>query len=340
MKMKYIKSASLALVLTLIIDLANAQQRPQVEPEKLGSSARVVSLFNRDPAVAARGALPSYDDMALGSLIEMVSKKYANGDDPLQINLDAIESLFQIKATGEGEVQQREYAYQISKKTGRLYLFRDRSALKPYSLSVGARELRIATQTHPEILKLFGIDKSRLSFLNSNLILVEGVEKLATGGFGKPTSRLVDNIYSYGQRSIEGILTDGSYVKVFSKNARTNEGLIVNWPRFQLHPGLQKFELKSKTDILNEAIEHVKRVANPKHEVNVKMAVVFRPVMSGETKVFIPAMKVGLYSRPIGDAFADDKGENGDLFFIDLMKQSLQYSDPEDRDGDLGGNKG
>ena len=329
------------IFLGLIIFSGNilAQTQPRVEPSELGSTAKVVGVFNQNLAEAIRLALPGYDDQALGALFESVAKKYANGFDPLQINLDAIEALFQIKAFGDGEAQERDYGYQISKKAGRIYLHKDRSSIKPYSVRRGNAELKLVSQTHPAMLRLFGINQSQLSSFHSNLILFEGVQKLPTGGYGKPTSPVVDNIYSYGQRSVEGILTEGSYIKILSKNALTNEGLIINWPRFQLHPELQRFEVRSKADLLNEAAEHIKRVANPKHEVNVKMAVVFRPVMVGETKVFIPAMKIGLYSRPFADAFANEKGENGELFYVDLMKQSLKYTDREDQDGGSGGEK-
>lgn len=333
MKVQKIKSAAIALGLTISTSVAIAQVSPRVETTQLGSSARVVGAFNQDLAVATRTALPSYDDQALGGMIEMVAKKYANGLDPLQVNLDAIESLYEIKVTGEGEVQEKDYGYQISKKNGRIYLHRERAAFKPYPLSRGATELRKARLAHPALLKMFGIDKDQFSSFNSNLILLEGIQKLANGGFGKPSAALVDNVYSYAQRAVEGIMVDGSYVKVLSKDAKTNEGLIINWPRFQIHPELSKFDVKSKTEILDEALAHLKRVANPKNESNIKMAVVFRPVMMGETRIFVPSMKIGLYSRPIADTFADDKGENGDLFYVDLMKQTLTYTERADQDG-------
>lgn len=339
MKLQNIKRAAIALSLAIATGVAVAQVRPKVEIGQLGSSSRVVGAFNQDLAVATKMALPSYDDQALGSMIEMVAKKYANGLDPLQINLDAIESLYEIKVVSEGEVQERDYGYQISKKAGRIYLHRDRATFKPYALSRGATELRMAAQTHPALLKMFGIDKSQFSSFNSNLILLEGIQKLTDGGFGRPTAPLVDNVYSYAQRAVEGIMVDGSYVKVLSKDARTNEGLVINWPRFQLHPELQKFDVKSKDEIVNEALVHLKRVANPKNESNIKMAVVFRPVMMGETKIFIPAMKIGLYSRPVSDTLADEKGENGDLFYVDLMKQTLTYNERADQDVNTGDQK-
>lgn len=326
------KLQNIVLGLTIATNVAIAQVNPKVETTQLGSSARVVGAFSQDLALATRTALPSYDDQALGSMIEMVAKKYANGLDPLEVNLNAIESLYEIKVTGEGEVQERDYGYQISKKEGRIYLHKDRTTFKPYSLTRGATELRMARQTHPALLKMFGIDKSQFSSFNSNLILLEGIQKMANGDYGRPKAALVDNVYSYAQRAIEGIMVDGSYVKVLSKDARTNEGLIINWPRFQIHPGLLKFDVKSKTEILDEALVHLKRVANPKNESNIKMAVVFRPVMMGETRIFIPSMKIGLYSRPVADTFADDKGENGDLFYVDLMKQALTYTERADQD--------
>lgn len=337
--MQNLRRATIALGLTLVTGVAVAQVRPKVEPQDLGTNARAAGVFSQNLDVATKMALPSYDDQSLGGMIHMVAKKYANGFDPLQINLDAIEALFQIKATSEGEVQEGDHSYQISKKEGRIYLYRDRSLVKPYSLSRGAVELRLVSQTHPAMLKLFGIDKTQFSSFNSNLILLEGIQKLEDGSFGRPTVPLVDNVYSYAQRSIGGIMADGSYIKVFSKDARTNEGMIINWPRFQIHPGLQTFEVKPKTDILNEVNEYIKRVANPKHELNVKMAVVFRPVMMEDVRVFIPAMKVGLYSRPIEDTFADEKGENGALFYVDLMKQSLKYNERADQDVGTGGDK-
>lgn len=324
---------ALGIILYAGSGIAQAQR---LDPATLGTSVKSAGVFNTDLAVAVRGALPSYDDKTLSVMFETIAKKYPNGFDPLKVDLDAIETLYGIKATAEGETQEREFSYQISKKSGRIYLHRERATFKPYSLEQGQRELRLAAQLHPALLGMFGIDKSQLNSTNSNLILLEGIQKLPSGGFGRPTKALVDNVFTYGQRSLEGIMVDGSYFKVISKDAKTNEGLVINWPRFRVHPELRSFDVKSKNEVLTEALEHLKLVANPRNESNIKMAVVFRPVMVGEEKVYVPAVKIGLYSRPVGVAQADEKGENGDLFFVDLMKQRLSYSDGELKDSQAG----
>ncbi len=334
MNIKILKTLTIIVGIVVTSQMAWAQSRPQVNPSEMGSSAKTAGSFNQNLAVSTRMALPTYDDAALGKVFEMVAKKYVRGFDPLQINLEAINKYYQIKANPEGEAQELDFSYQISKKDGRIYLHRDRSSIRPYSVEQGAKELRMASLTHPELLKNFGIDKTQLLFLKPNMVLLEGIEKLRNGGFGKPEAALVDNIFSYGQRSIEGIMIEGSYVKVISKDARTLESLVINWPRFQMHPGIARFDLKSKTQILDEALKHLKEVTNPRHESNVKMAVVFRPVMIGGDRVFVPALKVGLYSRPIGVNFADEKGENGEMFYVDLIKQPLKYTDKDERDNE------
>ena len=332
MKLKILKIPTLIIAINFLGNTTWAQERPKIDPTELGSNARVVGTYNQNLAVSTRMALPSYNEDSLSKMIEMVAKKYANGFDPLKINLDAIESHYHIKAISEGEVQEKDYSYQISKKNGRIYLHRDRSSIKPYSMEQGAKELRRAYLAHPELLKNFGIDKSQLLFLNPNMILLQDIQKMRRGGHGKPKTSLVDNIFTYGQRSIEGIMIEGSYVKISSKDALTFESLVINWPRFQIHPDLQRFDMKTKTDVLEEALKHLEGVVNPKHESNVKMAVVFRPVMIGESRVFVPAIKIGVYSRPINDKFADNKSENGDMFYIDLMRQPLKYNEKEERD--------
>ena len=332
MNLRKIKTLTFIVGMILVSNSTFAQRRPQVDPSEMGSSAKAAGSFNQNLVVSTRMAIPAYDEVALGQMIEMVAKKYARGFDPLEINLEAINKYYQIKANPEGEAQEPDFSYQISKKSGRIYLHRDRSSIKPYSMEQGTKEMRMAYLTHPELLKNFGIDKSQLLFLKPNLVLLDGIEKLQNGGFGKPEAALVDNIFTYGQRSIEGIMIEGSYVKVISKDARTLESLVINWPRFQIHPGIGRFDVKSKSEILEEAIKHLKVVVNPKHESNVKMAVVFRPVMMGESRVFVPALKIGLYSRPIGVSFADEKGENGEMFYVDLMKQPVKYTDKDESD--------
>lgn len=333
MKPQFIKTVIIVISLLMMSELSWAQTAP-IGKEGLGSSPRVVGAYNKDLTEAVRAALPSYDDKSLGALFEGVAKKYANGLDPLKVNREAAEKFFRIKVPeqGDGQVQETDYSYQISKAKGRLYLHRNRDAMKPYAKAKGLTELKLAKRSHPAFLNMFGIDKSQLFVLNSNLILLEGVRKLTNGQFARPTPAVVDNVYTYAQRSVDGVLLEGSYVKIFSKNSKTFESLIIQWPRFQVHSELARFEVKSKDELLKEALEHLQKVANPKHEANVKMAVVLRPVVVGEVRMFIPAMKIGMYTRPMGDTAADEKAENGELFFIDLMKQPLQYTEPQGKD--------
>lgn len=329
----------LILALTLSIFSMNSFTQTRGLPrEALGSTPKVQGVYNQDLKIASEMAMPSFNEDELGNYIENIYKKYPNGIDSLKINRELAQSLFGIKLPeGDGEEQGDNYAFEVMRKMGKFYLHRNRENIKPYSLTLGQQHLRLSKILHKELLLKFGIDQEQLFALNSNLLLVEGIQRLVTGGYSKPTTPLVDDIYTYGNRMVDGIMVEGSYAKIFSKNTQNFEGMIIKWPRFQFHPNLSRFELKRKADLLNEIIPRLREIANPKHESNVKMAIVFRPVFIGADQVFVPSLKVGLYTRPMNDRQAEAKGENGALFYVDIMKQQLAYTLPREKDDVQGG---
>lgn len=334
MKIKHVILAAL----TVASGVALAQPAPSpINKAQLGSSANVVGVYQQDIAAATRLALPGYNEQELGYYFEGLAKKYANGFDPLKINSDTIMRIFDIKVPeGDGEAQEKNYSFEISRKHGKIYLFKSRDNIKPYPRGRGNAELRLARATHQALLAQFGIEPSQWHSFNSRLLLMEGVQKLPRGGYSKPTNPVVDNIFSYGKRSIDGIMIEDSYVKVISKDRSNFEGLIIKWPRFQMHPAITRFDLKNKAELMNEALVHLKRITNPKHAVNIKMAIVLRPVFFAENRVFLPALKVGLYSRPANERAPEEKAENGELFYIDLLKERIPYSEPIDQDAKEG----
>jgi hypothetical protein len=116
-------------------------------------------------------------------------------------------------------------------------------------------------------------------------------------------------------------------LKIFSHDEKGLAGLSARWPLFKFHPELRSFELKTKGALQEEIITQAKKVLNSKHEYNVKLAVVLRPATVRQQIVFVPALKVGIFSRPPGgDEKSIMNGEAGERFFVTLVKQNL----PED----------
>ena len=69
---------------------------------------------------------------------------------------------------------------------------------------------------------------------------------------------------------------------------------------------------------MNEVLGKITKTQRAKSLVNVRMAVVLRPVkmIRNGRLVFIPAIKVGVYSK---------SGEAGNLFYVDLSKTKFRY---------------
>ena len=298
--------------------------------EQLGTKKEVMDLFTKNLAVAVRRSLPSYNEKKLGSFIQTIAKRYGKSGPGLNFKTQSLEKTFKRTIDRDRTVQEDDFLSHISTQKGEIEIYQDLSHLKPMDLGRGQKMMRKIGGLHLSLAQELGVKKSDLLYFNTTLLNLQAVKNLGGGKTSRPTKAVVDHISSYGLRKLGGILVEGSFIKMFSKNEKNIAGVEFKWPKFNLHPGLKRFALKSKSQLLEETLKHLNQTVNKRHEVNVKMAVAFRPVTFGKKITYVPALKVGMYSRP--DAKREAEGEAGELFYIDLMKQKLSYLDPQLKD--------
>jgi hypothetical protein len=141
------------------------------------------------------------------------------------------------------------------------------------------------------------------------------------------TKPVVDVIATYALRALEGLMVEGSVVKIASKRSGKYESFSLVWPMFRYHPDLQSFDLRERDALVREIESRVTDVVNNDEEVNVLMAVVLRPVMVDGGRVFVPSLRVGVLPND---------GQAGAMFYVDLAKATLEYDDGAAEDGDGG----
>ena len=310
----------------------------EVKPEQLGTSKEAMDRYNQNAAESVRMSLPNYDDKSLANQFERLFKKYQQGGPGSRIEPEALGQLF-LMPIKEGEADLKEGSYSLKLGLGKAMISKD--LFNPMMLT--QEQARMVAQQvqrqHFEVLKRLNIGSDQM-FSSSLKMRFADVAQSKGGKLESLGAPRVEAFLTYVVRGLDGFLVDGSYAKLISQDEKNLSAMTLNWPKFQFHPELKSFELKPKSQLLEEALVHTRRVISPKNEVNTRMAVVLRPVFVNNALVYIPSLKVGLYSRPVGMGSVAATAPNrevanslsGDLSYIDLLKTPVKYTEPASLD--------
>ena len=309
----------------LITGVAVAAESP------LGSPASIVGRYSANYPEIVRAALPKVDMATLNRLLADV-KAAAAAEKPLAItNLRQLERTFGLrergKADASGFLDVGEAVYRVDGDGQRIYLARRYPELQPVSRQDFAGELPAIRAAHQDLVERLGIPRQEVFFIDVREILSE------TDGHPEREAGVKGEIQSEGAvttmlRAVGGVLVEGSYVRLSSIDGKRLDLVDVRWPAVRLTAAALKNGLRAP----QESIESITRrvAADSKGQaVNVRMAVVLRPVQSGlpnRPTGFVPSLKVVIEPQSIKTegGYRTDAGE---IFFVDLVRGAPPFAD-------------
>lgn len=315
-----------SLIVSGILFQAATLSPARAAESELGSSKEAENYMSNDYERAAVLAMPKFQAADLSRKFEEIRKKYPRGSDTITVHhLRELEKVFALPA-GDFKSDATYYdngkvAYEVNPASGRVAIVFNTDDL-PSLNKAKAKELAPQViREQKEYLKKLGIDTTQVLFSESGFMYQQTSSKKGSS-LVPPSEVEVDSIFSYGLRALEGILVDGSHFRLASKAPQKLDTLAVRWPRFEFHPLIKSFEIRSANELIKEAAGKI-RVSAHSNKVNVKMAVVFRPVLYKGQQTFIPSLRVGV--RP-------DNGEAGEIFYLNLIHQALEFQEFEQTD--------
>ncbi len=295
----------------------------------LGTPAKNFDNYSQNYARAVAIGLPAYKDSELGEKLSQLFQKYSRGLQGTRIrSLDMLGKDFNLPAmrlqVGQTyyESPQGNFAAEVDLREGRVQFYQSRDELPAIDLTTAQKELPAVQKSHAGIIQKLGIPTNQLLFMKTNFLMLQAETNPRMGPV-KKTDVSVGETATYALRELEGIMLEESYLKIFSKGPQVLEGIDVTWPDFRFHPEIKRIVLKTKTQLESEIVKRVSASEAIENEINIRMAVVMRPVLVRGTRYFIPSMKVGVYNK---------RGEAGNLFYVDMLAQRLTYQNEDQQD--------
>jgi hypothetical protein len=321
------KLTTFALGAAVILSLsAEAMARAE---NPYGSPADAAGIFTRDYRKGVEAAFPPFDPRQLQERLEVIAKKYGGREDPVRLrSLEAIEDLFGLapadRKDADNVVEQRRTYYEADPDLGTAYYYRDMEKVSPMPYGRAAKLQGDVAREHLALLDKMGVGKDEVFYTETFFMMLQSSTDPEAGPV-EETKPVVDVIATYVLRSLEGLMVEGSNVKIASKRPGKIETVSLDWPLFRYHPNLRSFDLRDRDDLVREIESRVTDVVNNDEEVNVMMAVVLRPVFVGGGQTFVPSLRVGVLPND---------GQAGAMFYVDLPKTTLDYDDGESEDAD------
>lgn len=330
MKTMIIKTLPGLVVLIAGTTVTTAQESP------LGSPSASASRFETDYAAAVRAALPKVDAAALERLIAGV-RTAAAAQKPLAVtNLRDLERVFGLRERAEadasGFIDVGEAVYQVDVDRQRVYLAFRNAEPRSVPRKDFAREATAIREAHRTLADKLGIPRQEVFYTDAREILSEtdGHPELQKGVEGQIQA---EGLVTTMLRAVGGILVEGSYARLSSLDSKRLDLVDVRWPPVRLSEAALKGGLRTP----REAIESVaRRVADDSkgQAVNVRMAVVLRPVAPNRTRrgiEFVPSLKIGVEPRSIRtpEGYRTDAGE---VFYVDLVRGAPPFADVDEPD--------
>ncbi len=324
------KRQTAALCVGLVLGLT-AVMAAQESP--LGSPRRIATRYGANYEEMVREALPKADLAMLNQVMEKVRAEAA-AEKPLAItDPRQLEKAFGLRERGEadasGYFEVGEAAYRVDPDGQRLYLARRYGDVRRVPRKEFAGELAAIKTAHQELAERLGIPRSEVMFSDTREILSEtdGHPELEKGVKGEI---MAEGAVTTMLREVGGVLVEGSFVRVSSLDAKRLDLLDVRWPRLRLSKEALRAGIRSPQEVLPNITRRV-AADSQGQPVNVRMAVVLRPVQAARAVEFVLSLKVGVAPQSIKteNGYRTDAGE---VFFVDLVKGAPAFADPAARD--------
>ncbi len=298
----------------------------------LGSPIVSRELVSSDSGDLVKRAFPNYENTKLQIRFENILHSNYNGLDTLKVSKqNELEKVLKLQKkripTGLTRKGEKDVIYEFRPTVGKIEFVRNVKQPMKLSRKVGLQRLSKLKKIHADILENMGITEDQIFFKQTSLLVSQSATNPKLGPV-KRTEPVVVGVTTDVIRSIDGILVEGSEVKLTTFSENDVDFLTVKWPRFQFAPSIKSYKLKNRSQLEDVIAEKVKSVmGNSRGQV--KMAVVLLPIDQGDELTMVPAMKVAVT--------AVDSGE-GVIFYENLLDQELNL-EKDVVDSDSGGAK-
>lgn len=317
------------LFVLVALDLPAQQSAPDTD---LGTPAEAFGRFDADYRRAVEAALPRFDGARLAERLRRLRERHPDGIPGISVS-DAAGLARQLgeriadlrpgvaEATGQG------HAIGVDARFGHAWFHRDLEGLPMATPRAAGRAAGTVAREHAALLDRLGVAAEQRFFVHPSLTMRSSAAAPAADGSSREGRPRVDGIATLVLRGVDGIQVEGGLARLSSRQPGRLQDLELRWPALRLHPRLRSFEIRPRQALFDEVLAGVERSATG-GPVNVRAAVVLRPVDAGGGHVLVPALRVGVLP---------DNGEAGELFYVDLARESAPYRDIDGVDGDTAG---
>lgn len=286
----------------------------------------MLDAYSSDYTLATRNALPSVEPADLAERLERVRSLTTSTEpaapSPVEtMDLESLQALLNLPPTeipeGASEHWTSKSVLRKEALSGRVIGVRDLASVEPITVDHAERIKLAVTDSHRSICVRMGIDSAqRIDLPGPDLMMGQAYEN-RDGQMEANGPPVVHALMVVSTREVDGIPVEGSYVKTLFRTQ--DEPVVVEavWPRFRLHPSIERFTVKSR-DRLTSQIARRLESSFSGHPINVQMGVSFRPVLSGSDVVYVPTLKVMALSQD---------GTPGLGFWADLAAEPIQFEE-------------
>jgi hypothetical protein len=308
--------------------LALSQTAPRGSP--LGTPASEANVYSDSAATAVMRALPTISAEELSAMMKKMQVTLA-AQKPLALQSTAeLEKLFSIRSRGEEVIDDftdsGDASYRFTKETGRARVLWRQAETKGIPRAQFAARLEPIRATHLAIAEKIGIQKSDIFFVDFRETLSQSDADPRLGRIAS-TPIESESATSTILRAVDGVLIDGSFLRMSSVDEKSHRAIDLRWPVVQFGKNALS-ELRAPKALADSIIKRVDQ-SSKGSAINVRMAVVIRAMDRAKPGEFVPMLRVAIKPKSIktDTGFNTDAGE---MFYMNLATGLPEFADGDE----------
>lgn len=180
--------------------------------------------------------------------------------------------------------------------------------------------------THLAIAEKIGIQKSDIFFVDFRETLSQSDADPRLGKIA-PTPIESESATSTILRAVDGVMIDGSFLRMSSVDEKSHRAVDLRWPAVQLGKDALS-ELRPPKALADSIIKRVDQ-SSKGASINVRMAVVLRAIDRAKPSEFVPMLRIAIKPK----AIKTDTGFNtdaGEMFYMNLATGLPEFADADE----------
>ncbi len=317
-------------LLTPMLVLSQVTQ-PRGSP--LGTPASAANVYSDSAATAVMRALPAISAEELSAMMKKMQATLAS-QKPLAVQSTAeLEKLFSIRSRGEEVIDDftdsGDASYRFSKETGRARVLWRQAETKGIPRAQFAARLEPIRATHLAIAEKIGIQKSDIFFVDFRETLSQSDADPRLSQVGRVASTPIESESATSTilRAVDGVMIDGSFLRMSSVDEKSHRAVDLRWPTVQLGKDALS-ELRPPKALADSIIKRVDQ-SSKGASINVRMAVVMRAMDRAKPSEFVPMLRIAIKPQSLKTetGFRTDAGE---MFYMNLASGLSEFADADE----------